>query len=213
MANPPKAKPVLDTVAKDNTLPEGTVVPLTDKGPGPSTMSHEEAAATSLMDRTVIICTKSLVWRSLERRYIGGNKHKDVAAGPPHVIAKDTLFESMDKLKATGLDARSIEQAFKSKHLVYRALGNMGSVGGLVTPPVLGNTTGNPTQDLAMRLHGQSGDVAQNTAGVKWGWNPANLQRYQLPELQTIIADTDVSITPPDTVSGCVSLLSSQFLG
>jgi len=133
---------------------------------------------------------------------------KEFRCGDQHIIQSGTIFRSMAEIKARGLDQESITRLVKRGSLVFRSMESFirggKHFGRNQTPIVLGNTTGSNEGDARV------GEVQQNRPDVKFGYHPSNLRGHDLDALQTMIVEVDPSVTPPDSVQGCIDVLSQN---
>ena len=159
----------------------------------------------------VLLAAERIVWYDLgpcsnpHEKLLG----KQLRCGDKHEIKAGTIFRSHAELKLKGLDQDAIDKLIAKRSLVYRSLehfirGSGNPFGRDRTPIVLGNTTGSDEGDKHL------GIVQQNKPDVAFGYHPDNLKTKDLEELKALIAEADPSVNAPDSVTGCIEILTQN---
>lgn len=128
-------------------------------------------------------------------------------------ITPGQIFDSSDKLRRLGLDAKDIHRLLKQGHLMSTTVAGLSTLRKAPNAPAaLSNTTGFKDLDKELGIRdGGLDEVPRNNPGVKWGYNPDGLDRNNLATLQRLIAQTDPGMDMPQSRKECIDLLSSQF--
>lgn len=167
----------------------------------------------SAREMQVYVATETFMTREVVSKpvHIAGGHYtnRPIAAGREIVIKQGTVFQELGELRERGFSAEAIEGLIRGGKLASRTLDRIyaQSIG---TPPVaLGNSTGSKGGDADLGLRGQN--VHQNNPDAKWGYHPNNISHMSLSELQARISSVDPGMTPPDSESECIRILSQDY--
>ena len=205
---PPKPSVAAEAAAGPE---KGTIIPRETERP--AAQDSDPKKKMSAREMRVYVATETILTREVVEKNVhiaGGHySNRPLAAGREIMIKQGTVFQDLGELRERGLSAQSIEALIRGGQLASRTLDRIYAKSMGAPPVALGNSTGSKGGDADLGLRGQN--VHQNNPDAKWGYHPSNISHMSLGELQARISSVDPGMTPPDSESECIRILSQDL--